>query len=98
MNIFNSGVVKVYNPKWEMVGERVFSDEEKACIQSTEVVSGTYGLSVCFTLITGKSYIPLSQDSQLGIGETLDLDTCRLLTFERTNPDGVKETCLKVQE
>ena len=88
MNIFNS--LPVYAGKWSVKASRNFSDEEKAAIVNAETVSSQYGISVCFTLVGGgQTYIPLSQNSQLGVGEAVDMDAAKLLTLEKRGEDDI---------
>ena len=82
MNIFDG--LQVYAGKWNVVESRSFNDEEKAMINRAEVVASEYGNSVCFFLKSGgQSYIPLSNQSTLGIGEEVDLNKAKLLKLHR---------------
>lgn len=83
MNIFNS--LKTYSGNWSVKDSRDFSEEEKKEITKATVVSSSYGNSVCFAMKSGsKTYIPLSRDSQLQIGDKVDLNSAKLLTLERS--------------
>lgn len=80
MNIFSS--LRNYAGKWTIKSSRVFNAEEKAAVASAVVVPSQYGNSVCFTMISGgQTYIPLSQNSSLGVGEVVNLDNAQLLTL-----------------
>ena len=84
MNIFAG--LQVYAGKWQVVAEKTrgFSDEEKAMITRAEVVPSEYGNSVCFYMASGgQTYIPLSNQSTLGIGDEVDLNVAKLLTLHR---------------
>ena len=82
MNIFAG--LQVYAGKWKVVDSRSFNDEEKAMINRAEVVASEYGNSVCFFMKSGgQTYIPLSNQSTLGIGEEVDLNAAKLLTLHR---------------
>ena len=84
MNIFAG--LQVYAGKWEVVADKTrgFNDEEKALIARAEVVPSEYGNSVCFFMKSGgQTYIPLSNQSTLGIGEEVDLNAAKLLTLHR---------------
>ena len=82
MNIFAG--LQVYAGKWNVVDSRSFNDEEKALISRAEVVASEYGNSVCFFMKSGgQTYIPLSNQSTLGIGEEVDLGAAKLLTLHR---------------
>ena len=82
MNIFAG--LQVYAGKWNVVDSRSFNDEEKAMINRAEVVASEYGNSVCFFMKSGgQTYIPLSNQSTLGIGDEVDLNVAKLLTLHR---------------
>ena len=82
MNIFAG--LQVYAGKWNVVDTRKFNNEEKAMISRAEVVASEYGNSVCFFMKTGgQTYIPLSNQSTLGIGDEVDLNAAKLLTLHR---------------
>lgn len=82
MNILN--MLQVYAQKWQVKNQRGFTQEELAGISSAKVVASQYGNSVCLTLVGGgQSYIPLSQNSQLSVGEEVDLSKAQLLTLGR---------------
>lgn len=92
VNVFDT--LKSYGEKWQVVNKRQFNDNEKAVIRSNKVMPSDYGLSVCFTMVNGKThYIPLSNQSQLTVGQSVNIDTVNLLTLER---DG--KHILRVQE
>jgi hypothetical protein len=49
-----------------------------------EVVPSDLGKSVCFFMKGGgQTYIPLSEQSKLEVGDELDLKTARLITLSR---------------
>lgn len=82
MNIFSS--LRVYAGKWSVKASRAFTAEEMAAVQSATVVPSQYGNSVCFMMIGGgQTFIPLSSTSSLGIGDTVNLSTAKLLTLEK---------------
>ena len=88
MNIFAG--LQVYAGKWNVVDSRSFNDEEKALISRAEVVPSEYGNSVCFFMKSGgQTYIPLSNQSTLGIGEEVDLNKAKLLTLHRDGSDDI---------
>ena len=81
MNIFNS--LRIYAGKWEVKSERNFSQDEINAVSHAVVVDSTYGSSVQFTMKNGGlTFIPLSQDSSLGIGEEVDLTKAKILTLQ----------------
>ena len=82
MNIFSS--LRVYAGKWMLKASRAFTAEEQAAVQSATVVASQYGNSVCFMMVNGgQTFIPLSSTSTLGIGDSVDLSTAKLLTLEK---------------
>jgi hypothetical protein len=82
LNIFAS--LKVYAGKWSLKALRNFSEEEINAISMAVVVPSEYGNSVQFIRKEGgMSYIPLSQDANVGIGEVIDLKAAKLITLEK---------------
>lgn len=83
MNIFSS--LRVYAGKWEVKSTRSFSQEEIDAVSHAVVVDSTYGTSVQFTMKNGGlTFIPLSQDASLGIGEEVDLTKAKILTLSKS--------------
>ena len=88
MNIFSS--LRTYAGKWNLKASRAFELEEIAEVKKAEVVSSQYGNSVCFFMKSGgQSYIPLSNDSTLAIGDTVDLSKAQLLTLEKDGESDI---------
>lgn len=82
MNIFSS--LRVYAGKWSVKSKRAFTQEEINAVVSAEVVPSQYGNSVCFLMVAGgQTFIPLSSDSTLGVGDRVDLSKASLLTLEK---------------
>ena len=82
MNIFAG--LQVYGGSWNVVDERSFEAEEIAAVKKAEVVASEYGNSVCFFMHSGgQTYIPLSNQSSLGVGDTVDLTKAKILTLHR---------------
>lgn len=83
MNIFNN--LRIYAGKWEVKSTRAFTKEEIDAVSHAVVVDSTYGSSVQFTMKNGGlTFIPLSQDSSLGIGEEVDLTKAKILTLGKS--------------
>lgn len=81
-NIFSS--LRVYAGKWNLKSSRAFSPEEIAAVSSAVVVASQYGNSVCFTMVGGgQTFIPLSNSSSKGVGESINLASAKLLTLEK---------------
>ena len=88
MNIFDS--LNVYGGKWAVVADRDFSAEEMSAVNHAEVVSSEYGKSVCFFMIGGgQTYIPLSVNSTLGVGEEVELSKAKILTLHRDGSEDI---------
>jgi hypothetical protein len=82
MNIFSA--LRVYAGKWSVSNSRKFTADEIAAVTSATVVDSQYGNSVCFMMKSGgQTYIPLDQNSNLGIGDSVDLSKASLLTLSR---------------
>lgn len=82
MNIFAS--LQVYAGKWSVKSSRAFNADEVSAVKQAVVVPSQYGNSVMFTLIAGgQTYIPLSSDSSLTVGEFVDLEKAKLLTLSK---------------
>ena len=82
MNIFGS--LRVYAGKWMVKASRSFTQEEIDAVDHASVVDSQYGSSVCFFMKGGgQTFIPLSTNSSLGIGDDVDLSKASLLTLER---------------
>lgn len=88
MNIFQS--LRWYAGKWSVSNERVFTEGEIAQVESATVVASQYGSSVCFTMVSGgQTYIPLSQDSSLGVGDSVDIREAKLLTLSKAGEEDI---------
>lgn len=82
MSIFES--LKLYAGKWSVKNSRNFSAEEIAAVESAKVVASEYGNSVCFTMKAGgMTFIPLSNNSTKGVGESIDLKDAKVITLEK---------------
>lgn len=88
MNIFNN--LKVYQTGWNVKDERPFSQAEKDAVINAETVASNYGISVQFTMKGGGlTFIPLSEESSLGVGEVVDLEKAALLTLEKSGANDI---------
>ena len=88
MNIFSA--LRVYGGKWAVKATRTFSQEEIDAVDTASVVDSKYGMSVCFFMKSdGQTFIPLSNTSSLGIGDTVDLTKAKLLTLKREGEDDI---------
>lgn len=87
-NVFAS--LTKYADNWRVINSRSFNEEEIAAVKSASVVSSQYGSSVCFIMRSGgQTYIPLSRDSELAVGDSVDLSKAQLLTLHRDGDDDI---------
>lgn len=88
MNIFSN--LQVYAGKWSETGRRAFTEEEKAAVIQAVVVASQYGSSVQFTMRNGGlTFIPLDQNSSLGIGELVDLESAEIVTLSKSGENDI---------
>lgn len=88
MNIFDS--LRNYAGNWNVVNSRPFTEEEINAVKSAEVVASQYGNSVCFFMKAGgQTYIPLSNQSTLAIGDSVDMKSAKLLKLHRDGSDDI---------
>lgn len=88
MNIFSN--LQVYAGKWAEKSRRNFSAEEINAVDSNVVVSSNYGLSVCFFMKSGgQTFIPLSNDASVGLGESVDLQKASLITLGKQGESDI---------
>lgn len=82
LNIFST--LPQYAGKWDVVASREFNEDEINLVSKAVVVPSQYGNSVCFHMKSGcKTFIPLSTDSTLTVGESVDLSKAKLLTLSK---------------
>lgn len=88
MNIFSG--LQVYGGSWNVKSTRKFDQEEINAVRKAKIVSSEYGNSVCFFMKTGgQTYIPLSIDSSLSVGDSVDLKSAELLTLHRDGSNDI---------
>lgn len=96
-NVFN--VTKVYADGYKEVESRVFNADEQAAVASATVVTSKYGTSCCFLMKGGgKTYIPMSRDSKLCVGDKVDLTTAKIIHLHRDGGDPETDDILRVIE
>lgn len=82
MSLFNN--VKIYAGNWSVKSTERLGKDDLEAIKSAVTVSSEFGTSVCFFLKRGgQFYIPVSKDSNVGIGEVLDLEKITVLTLQK---------------
>ena len=88
MNIF--AALRIYAGKWSEKNVRNFSDEEVAAVEVAKVVESQYGFSVCFMMKAGgQTYVPLDQNSSLGVGDSVDLTKAQLVTLQKQGEEDI---------
>jgi hypothetical protein len=88
MNIFST--LKTYAGKWSVKSERAFDAEEINAVKQAVVVPSQFGNSVMFTMIAGgQTYIPLSNDATVGVGEVIDLSKAQILTLSKDGESDI---------
>ncbi|MBR4177124.1 MAG: hypothetical protein IKQ53_06965 [Bacteroidales bacterium] len=76
--------------KWTIKEERNFTEEESNAVRNAIVVANQIGKSVCFYMKAGgQSFIPLTKDSEIGVGENVIVDDLQLLTLSRVGDDDI---------
>ena len=88
MNIFSS--LRMYAGKWLVKSSRDFTPQEIASVESAEVVASQYGNSVCCHMQGGgMTFIPLSNNSTVGVGESVDLSKAKVITLGREGDSDI---------
>lgn len=82
--------LRTYAGSWSEAGREKLSKAEVAQVESATVVEGQYGLSMCFMMKTGgKKFMPLSRDSQLEEGDSVDVKSVEIVTLERDGDEDI---------
>lgn len=88
MNIFES--LKTYASQFKVIKRRNFSVEELGLVNNAKVVLSQYGMSVCFFMKEGgQHYIPVSRDSVVSEGDSVDLSKAEILTLKKEGSDEI---------
>lgn len=89
MNIFSNR--KVYGGKWSVKSTRKFTPEELSMVTKAQVVDSQYGCSACFFMSNGTNiYIPMANDAKSGVGDTLQLAECQIVTLEKSGENDIQ--------
>lgn len=87
-NIFAS--LRQYAGKWAVKATRNFTAEEIAAVSSNQIVASQYGNSLCFFMKNGgMTFIPMSNTSTKGVGESVDLNTAKLVTLGKEGESDI---------
>ena len=82
MNLFDN--LRTFAGKWGVKNTRSFTDDEKSSVKNAVIVDSQYGHSVCFFMKAGgQKYVPLSTESTLKLGDTVNMDTAKLVTLSK---------------
>ena len=82
--------LRTYAGSWSEAGREHLSKAEVAQVESATVVEGQYGLSMCFVMKAGgKKFMPLSRDSQLEEGDSVDIKSVEIITLERDGDEDI---------
>ena len=82
--------LRTYAGSWSEAGREKLSKAEVAQVESATVAEGQYGLSMCFVMKTGgKKFMPLSRDSQLEEGDSVDVKSVEIVTLERDGDEDI---------
>ena len=80
----------VYAQKWALKSSRAFNTDEVNAVSSAVVVDSEYGKSVCFFMKAGgRTYLPLSTNSTLVAGESVDVSTSKLITLSKSGESDI---------
>lgn len=82
--------LRTYAGSWSEAGREKLNKAEVAQVASATVVEGQYGLSMCFVMKAGgKKFMPLSRDSQLEEGDSVDIKSVEIITLERDGDEDI---------
>ena len=88
MNIFST--LRQYAGKWNVKSVRNFTEEEISAVSECVVVASQYGNSLCCHMISGgMTFIPMSNDSSVGVGESVNLKNAQLITLEKAGEEDI---------
>ena len=83
-------ILKSTQSGWIVKEERSFTDEETEAVMDAVVVANQFGKSVCFYMKGGgQCYFPLTSDSEIGVGENVDLADLQILTLCKGGTDDI---------
>ena len=88
MALFND--IKVYAGNWSVVKESPLAAEDAAMIDRGVVVESKFGLSVCFFMKEGgKTYFPISSDSEVGAGSIVDINSVSVVELAKSGENNI---------
>ncbi len=88
MGLFTN--IKTYATGWAVKSTSKMSPADIAVVDRAVVVDSQFGKSVCFYLKAGgQAYFPVAQDSELSVGQTVDLNAVEVLTLEKSGEKDI---------
>ena len=82
--------IKTYATGWAVKATNKISPADIAAVDRAVVVDSKFGKSVCFYLKSGgQVYHPVAQDSELSVGQTVDLNAVEVLTLEKSGEKDI---------
>jgi hypothetical protein len=88
MNVF--ATLRTYAEKWTVKEKRNFTEVEINAVKDNVVVESQYGNTVCFFMVSGgQTYIPLSNDSTIGVGQTIDMSQAKVVTLSKKGENDI---------
>ena len=83
--------LKEYAGKWAVKNRRALTEAEIAEVNTAEVVSSDFGSSVCFHMKSGgMMFLPVSTESQLKVGQTVDLADVAIITLSKQGEQDIQ--------
>lgn len=81
----------VYAGKWSVKGVNKMSNDDIQMVSNATIVPSEYGLSVCFFMKTGgQVYIPVSNDCNVAVGQSVDLTKAEIITLEKPGESDIE--------
>ena len=82
--------IKTYATGWAVKAISKMNPADISAVDRAVVVDSKFGKSVCFYLKAGgQAYYPVAQDSQLAVGETVDLSAVEVVTLEKSGEKDI---------
>ena len=89
MNIFST-VKRLYADNWKVENTRKLSADEVSAVERAEVTTSKFGNSVCFYMKAGgRAYFPCAQDSQLSVGQPVDVSALEVITLSKSGEENI---------
>ena len=94
---FSLSSLQSYAGKWNVVGEQLLSKADpvgfkqiKSAVVTEKQQEWGTSYAICLMMAGGtQKYIPLSRDSELGVGEEVNVKSLKIITLERDGEDPI---------